>query len=997
MLSRYVVSQVKHNGYFLAGLALGLWLALATVPLDDAPTCAAPSLPVLDDYEPQREERPDHAAVAAGRAVQRPRYYSTELGMRAPLLAGVLAGAVDARSTAINDTAHVLQPALKFFITADSRQASSGLANVVGFTDSRALLRPFHALKYLADNFLDEYDFFFLSADNAYINARRLKQLVASISVSQDVYMGMVEGDSQYCLLESGILLSNSVLRAVHNALDWCVRNSYSPHHHENLGRCVLHAARTPCTNNMQGETYVSATLSDPLQLTPSLADAVTAHPATPPQMYSLHAYVSSVLLTRAKDETRALRRALHRGIRSHPPGFRNGTWPGGLRSEPGLAAPAPDSRFDHPRWLSFNRTHAYMLDDLAAVRPLPRAHTAALDMVWETARAWALRQYGAREAALVEGAMRWEPATALKYRLLVRLTGDKDSVWETARAWALRQYGAREAALVEGAMRWEPATALKYRLLVRLTGDKDSGQMVWETARAWALRQYGAREAALVEGAMRWEPATALKYRLLVRLTGDKDSGQMVWETARAWALRQYGAREAALVEGAMRWEPATALKYRLLVRLTGDKDSGQAVRLRQLEVVRPLGAARLAPVPYVTESARVALVLPVLLTQHAEQQQLDDAAAFLTRYESVCLNKDKNTNLVIVLVTEGTEPEQATSLRSAAAATANRHRANIEVLSATLTSADETELQRAARAGRAALETPRQYRGPVSHTDVCRRDRATTSGARWKSSFRGPVSHTDVCRRDRATASGARWKSGFRGNNQHLRSYFMLLCRNNRRMEPSNANNRHRANIEVLSATLTSVDETELQRAARAGRAALEAGLARLPRDALVLLADVAMEFNEEFLNRARMNSISGVQWFLPSAFARYNTYTHPKVVAPDGSRPQHHTGRFTPRGPVLAVYKQDYMLAVSEWRASGGSESASAASILAASRLRAIRAPEPGLVLQPSAPPCRYSEDRGSCLSKLREAGEFELLELGAKHALAKLELEVKAELE
>ncbi|XP_063369694.1 chondroitin sulfate synthase 2 [Cydia amplana] len=732
MLSRYVVSQVKHNGYFLAGLALGLWLALAMVPLDDAPPCAAPPLPVLDDYEPQREERPDHAAVAAGRAVQRPRYYSTELGMRAPLLAGVLAGAVDARSAAINDTAHVLQPALKFFITADSRQASSGLANVVGFTDSRALLRPFHALKYLADNFLDEYDFFFLSADNAYINARRLKQLVASISVSQDVYMGVVEGDSQYCSLESGILLSNSVLRAVHNALDWCVRNSYSPHHHENLGRCVLHAARTPCTNSMQGETYVSATLSDPLQLTPSLADAVTAHPATPPQMYSLHAYVSSVLLTRAKDETRALRRALHRGIRSHPPGFRNGTWPGGLRSEPGLAAPAPDSRFDHPRWVSFNRSHAYMLDDLTSVRPLPRAHIAALDMVWETAR---------------------------------------------------------------------------------------------------------------------------------------------------AWALRQFGARDAALVEGALRWEPATALRYRLLLRLTGDKDSGQAVRLRQLEVVRPLGAARLAPVPYVTESARLALVLPVLLTQHAEQQQLEDAAAFLTRYEAVCLNKDKNTNLVIVLVTEGTEPEQASSLRSAAAATANRHRANIE----------------------------------------------------------------------------------------------------------------------VLSATLSSADETELQRAARAGRAALEAGLARLPRDALVLLADIAMEFNEEFLNRARMNSISGVQWFLPSAFARYNTYTHPKVVAPDGSRPQHHTGRFTPRDPVLAVYKQDYMQAASDWRASGGSESASAASILAASRLRALRAPEPGLVLQPSAPPCRYSENRGSCLSKLREAGEFELLELGAKHALAKLELEVKAELE
>lgn len=51
---------------------------------------------------------------------------------------------------------------------------------------------------------------------------------------------------------EGGILLSNSVLRAVHGELDWCVRNSYSPHHHENIGRCVLHAAHQHCTPALQ-------------------------------------------------------------------------------------------------------------------------------------------------------------------------------------------------------------------------------------------------------------------------------------------------------------------------------------------------------------------------------------------------------------------------------------------------------------------------------------------------------------------------------------------------------------------------------------------------------------------------------------------------------------------------------------------------------------------------------------------------------------------------
>lgn len=73
----------------------------------------------------------------------------------------------------------------------------------------------------------------------------------------QDVYMGEPAGeDSQYCALDAGVLISNSVLRSIHAELEWCVRNSYSPHHHENLGRCVLHAAHVPCSASVQGETY---------------------------------------------------------------------------------------------------------------------------------------------------------------------------------------------------------------------------------------------------------------------------------------------------------------------------------------------------------------------------------------------------------------------------------------------------------------------------------------------------------------------------------------------------------------------------------------------------------------------------------------------------------------------------------------------------------------------------------------------------------------------
>ncbi|KPJ20248.1 Chondroitin sulfate synthase 2 [Papilio machaon] len=252
--------------------------------------------------------------------------------------------------------------------------------------------------------------------------------------------MGTVaDDDTQYCSLESGILLSNSVLRAVHGALDWCVRNSYSPHHHENIGRCVLHAAHTVCTSALQGESYVSWRVGEAGaggELAPALADAVTAHPVHDPHhMYQLHAYVSRastnsliptkckrVLLQRAQAQVARLRVQAAASARRHPRGFRNATWPPGLRNSPGLASPPPNNRFDHLRWTTFNTTHALMPDDHRTAAPLSTATRRAIDLALAEAGAWARRRWAAGSVRLLEGAWCWEPPHALRYRLLLAL-----------------------------------------------------------------------------------------------------------------------------------------------------------------------------------------------------------------------------------------------------------------------------------------------------------------------------------------------------------------------------------------------------------------------------------------------------------------------------------------------------------------------------------------------------------------------------------------------
>lgn len=117
----------------------------------------------------------------------------------------------------------------------------------------------------------------------------------------------------------------------------------------------------------------------------------------------------------------------------------------------------------------------------------------------------------------------------------------------------------------------------------------------------------------------------------------------QLVVEEASAWVARRGGAVSVALEEGAWCWEPPRALRYRLLLRVGGGARAG-AGGLVQLEAARALGAARLAPARYVTESARVLLLLP-LPPAHAAA-----LPAFLRHYEAVCLQRDANTALYVV-----------------------------------------------------------------------------------------------------------------------------------------------------------------------------------------------------------------------------------------------------------------------------------------------------------------------------------------------------------
>lgn len=279
------LKQLNRNHFFLIGFTVGLVLTICMpdhawqIVEQECPETTASSnnpnrmQPMADDFEPRLNlANKPMAAKKMVKNIIRPRYYSSELGIREKLFIGVLTSQqnINTLATAFNRTAAHLIGKIKYFINAaDNVRTNFQLKNIVGFTDSRDHLKPFHILKYIADNYLDEYDFFLLTTDNTYVNVPKLLEKLNHISISYDVYIGqtrdaaeMVDSDERnrmddinrgYCDLNAGIVLSSGLIRKIRANLDWCVRNAATNFDSLNIGRCVKYSSKiTSCQQSFQ-------------------------------------------------------------------------------------------------------------------------------------------------------------------------------------------------------------------------------------------------------------------------------------------------------------------------------------------------------------------------------------------------------------------------------------------------------------------------------------------------------------------------------------------------------------------------------------------------------------------------------------------------------------------------------------------------------------------------------------------------------------------------
>ncbi|KAF2882280.1 hypothetical protein ILUMI_23900 [Ignelater luminosus] len=389
---RVIKRTFVNNQYLILGVVLGIFISYYfTEPSSSSPSCKQNSVRLTDNIlkknnnltsisdndinkmhtisTKQLKTRRLPSVKKDSDKFVRPRYYSTELGIREKLFVGVLTSEdkINTQAIYINKTITHVVDKVKFFITVRNKMKSTfNLTGIVGFTDTRHKYRPFQVIKYIGDTFLQDYDYYFLMNDYNHLNVRKLKEIVEKISVSVDVYLGTIAEDSSFCSLDAGILLSNSVVQAMKANLDWCINNAVSDDNSENLGRCVHHSINLECQEEIQGQSVPSYKLKhfqlekylEKLTRRKDFNNAVTIYPILQARdFYLLNAYFSRQRLEKLKAEINTLSKNL------------NDSWPPGQKT-----GAKPATRFDLPPQLYFNMTHMFFPDDLTNIRK----HTAA-------------------------------------------------------------------------------------------------------------------------------------------------------------------------------------------------------------------------------------------------------------------------------------------------------------------------------------------------------------------------------------------------------------------------------------------------------------------------------------------------------------------------------------------------------------------------------------------------------------------------------------------
>eukprot|EP00118_Oscarella_pearsei_P005468 m.25161 g.25161 ORF g.25161 m.25161 type:complete len:343 (+) comp28753_c0_seq1:124-1152(+) len=117
------------------------------------------------------------------------------------------------------------------------------------------------AFLHLSREVSDEYDWFMVVSDNAYVRTSKIAQFLRSLDPDGDVYLGQpglgapehraalqLNAGEVFCMTGPGMIVSKSVLKRLDKSISQCLRDP-SPSQHEavELGRCMSRRVGVQC------------------------------------------------------------------------------------------------------------------------------------------------------------------------------------------------------------------------------------------------------------------------------------------------------------------------------------------------------------------------------------------------------------------------------------------------------------------------------------------------------------------------------------------------------------------------------------------------------------------------------------------------------------------------------------------------------------------------------------------------------------------------------
>ena len=121
-------------------------------------------------------------------------------------------------------------------------------------------------LKYMYDNYLDDYNWFLRADDDVYVRTKELVDFLSQLDPSEPLYMGQpglgkpedrerlkLFPHECYCMGGPGILYSNGLLRRLGPHLEECLQNVVVSYNEDvEVGRCVSRRVGVQCTWSYQ-------------------------------------------------------------------------------------------------------------------------------------------------------------------------------------------------------------------------------------------------------------------------------------------------------------------------------------------------------------------------------------------------------------------------------------------------------------------------------------------------------------------------------------------------------------------------------------------------------------------------------------------------------------------------------------------------------------------------------------------------------------------------